>query len=125
VEQEERGRLATVRLSSPLGFIVDLLAASTGIESEVIASATLVDFEGVGPIPVASAEDLLAMKLLSARVGRARDWDDARGLLETNPELDLALVRTRLKLILTRGFSRKEDLLTKLERLLSEARSSS
>jgi len=35
------------------------------------------------------------------------------------------LVRTRLKLILTRGFSRKEDLLTKLEKLLSEARSSS
>jgi hypothetical protein len=32
VEHEERGRLATVRLVSPIGFMVDLLAATSGIE---------------------------------------------------------------------------------------------
>ena len=94
VEQEEQGRLATVRLGSPLGFMVDLLAASSGIEPEVVAAATMVDFEGAGPIPVATTEDLLAMKLLSARAGRARDWDDARGLLEADPALETLLAET-------------------------------
>ncbi|MFL5365270.1 MAG: hypothetical protein ACJ781_07310, partial [Myxococcales bacterium] len=36
VEHEERGRLATVRLVSPIGFMVDLLAASSGIEPEIV-----------------------------------------------------------------------------------------
>ncbi len=48
---------------------------------------------------LAASEDLLAMKLLSAREGRARDWDYARGLVRENPVLDLALVRERLGLI--------------------------
>jgi nucleotidyltransferase AbiEii toxin of type IV toxin-antitoxin system len=120
VEQEEQDRLATVRLNSPLGFKVDLLAASCGIEAEVVANATPVEFEGAGSIPVAAAEDLLAMKLLSPRVGRARDLDDARSLVETNPGLDLRLVRARLELITSRGFARRQDLTAKLETLLAE-----
>ena len=47
--------------------------------------------------------DKLAMKLLTAREGRARDWDDALGLLHVNPRLDLALVSQRLALIASRG----------------------
>ena len=119
VEQEVRGRLAVVRLESPLGFRVDLLAASCGIESEIVAAATPVQFEGAGAVPVAIAEDLLAMKLLAAREGRARDWDDALGLLQVNPRLDLALVRQRLGLIAARGFARNEDLPAKLDELLA------
>lgn len=57
-----------------------------------MSSATPVQFEGAGAVPVAIAEDLLAMKVLAAREGRARDWDDALGLLQINPGLDLALV---------------------------------
>jgi hypothetical protein len=125
VEQEERGRLATVRLVSRIGFPVDLLAASSGIEPEIVASAQPVKFEIAGSIPVALAEDLLAMKLLSARVGRAKDWDDARGLFETNPALDVAVVRARLQLITDRGFARKQDLISKLEALLEEVRPTS
>jgi hypothetical protein len=125
VEQEERGRLATVRLASPVGFMVDLLAASCGIEPEIVAAATEVPFETAGAIPVATAEDLVAMKLLASRAGRARDWDDARGLFETNPELDLDRVRARLRLIAERGFARKQDLAAKLQALLDEIRSSS
>lgn len=122
LEQEVHARLATVRLTSPLGVVVDLLAASCGIESEIVAAATSTEFRGIGAIPVARAEDLLAMKLLSAREGRARDWDDARGLIEENAELDLALVRQRLNLITARGFARKEDLAARLEKLLIELR---
>jgi len=119
VEQEARGRLAVVRLESPVGFRVDLLAASCGIEPEIVAAATPVQFEGAGTVPVAIAEDLLAMKLLAAREGRARDWDDALGLLQVNPRLDLALVRQRLGLIAARGFARNEDLPAKLDELLA------
>jgi hypothetical protein len=122
LEQEARGRIATVRLTSPLGVLVDLMIASCGIEPEIVASATSTEFKGIGAIPVARAEDLLAMKVLSAREGRARDWDDARGLLKENPKLDLALVRARLSLITTRGFARKENLSAKLEKLLAELR---
>jgi predicted nucleotidyltransferase len=120
VEQEERRRLGTVRLESPARVVVDLLAASCGIEAEIVEAATPIDIEGVGSIPVATAEDLLAMKLLSARAGRARDWDDARGLIEVNAALDLDLVRRRLALITSRGYARKEDLAAKLEKLLKE-----
>ena len=120
VEQEAQRRLGTVRLASPSGFVVDLLGASCGIEVEIVSAALPLDFKGVGTIPVASAEDLLAMKLLSARPGRERDWGDARGLLQTNPQLDLNLVRERLRLIAARGFARREDLLAKLDNLLAE-----
>jgi hypothetical protein len=120
VEQEARGRLAVVRLETPTGFRLDLLGASCGIEAEVVAAAMPVDFEGGGTVPVAIAEDLLAMKILAAREGRARDWDDARGLLQFNPNLDLALVRERLGLIAIRGFGRNEDLPAKLESLLAQ-----
>ena len=119
VEQEARGRLAVVRLESPVGFRVDLLAASCGIEPEIVTAATPVQFEGAGAVPVAIAEDLLAMKLLAAREGRARDWDDALGLLQVNPRLDLALVKQRLALITARGFARNEDLPAKLDDLLA------
>ncbi|HEY2030384.1 MAG TPA: nucleotidyl transferase AbiEii/AbiGii toxin family protein [Myxococcales bacterium] len=119
VEQEARKRLAVVRLESPMTFRVDLLAASCGIEPEIVAAATAVAFDPIGPVPVAIAEDLLAMKLLAAREGRARDWDDALGLLRVNVTLDLELVRRRLTLISDRGFARNEDLSSKLDLLLA------
>lgn len=120
LEQMIHGRLATVRLASPAHVVVDLLAASCGIEQEIVGSASMVDIEGVGVVPVAGAEDLLAMKILSAAPRRQRDWDDARGLLEVNPDLDRTLVRERLALITSRGYARKEDLLAKLDKLLDE-----
>lgn len=106
---------------SPLGWKVDLLAASSGIEPEIVDAAVRVAFEGVGDFPVATAEDLLATKLLAAR---PRDWDDAKGLVEENPALDFALVRERLRLITARGYARKQDLLAKLDKLLGEIQSS-
>lgn len=46
VEHTQQKRLATARLQSPLGFVVDLIAASCGIEQEVVERATLVDLPG-------------------------------------------------------------------------------
>jgi hypothetical protein len=49
VEQDDRGRLSTFRLRSPSGVVVDLLAASSGIEHEVVDRATEIVLEGAGP----------------------------------------------------------------------------
>jgi hypothetical protein len=120
VEHETRRRLATVRLHSPEGVTVDLLFASAGIESEVVARATEVDLPDVGPIRVAVAEDLLAMKVWLMREGRLQDRIDAQHLVQYDPELDLELVRTDLQLIASRGYHRDQDLLAKLAALLDE-----
>ena len=65
VEHTQQKRLSTARLQSPLGFVVDLIAATCGIEREVVERATLVDLPGVGQLPVARSEELLARKILS------------------------------------------------------------
>lgn len=110
VEQEAVGRLAIARLVSPVGLVTDLLAASCGIEAEVVARATPVDIPAVGVVPVARAEELLAMKVLSMTEARPQDRMDAVGLLQVNPDLDLVAVRDDLRLISERGFDRGRDL---------------
>jgi hypothetical protein len=56
---------------------VDLAVGATGFERQVIRRAPA---ESIGDltVPVATAEDLLLMKTLA---GRARDADDARGII--------------------------------------------
>ena len=119
IEQDDRSRLATVRLRSPGGVVVDLLAASSGIEEEVVSRATDVDIEGAGPIPVARAEELLALKVLSMTEKRPQDGLDAEALLAMNPGLDVAAVRDLLARIVARGFHRGQDLGAKLDALLA------
>lgn len=119
VEHEERGRLATVRLRSPSAVKVDLIAASSGIEAEVVAGAAPVALDGIGDIPVATAVDLVALKVLSMTERRPQDMMDARGILLATPALDVARVRQRLELITSRGYHREQDLAAKLEGLLA------
>jgi hypothetical protein len=123
VEHEERKRLATVRLLSPTGITVDLIAASCGIEQEVVAHATPVRF-GSDEIPVARAEELLAMKVLSMTERRPQDRIDAGSLLLGNPALDLGVVRDHLDRIRERGYHRGQDLSAKLAAVLEAARDS-
>jgi hypothetical protein len=118
VEHDEAKRLATLRLRSPSEVTVDLLMASSGIEPEIVARATAVAIEGVGEVPVAQPEELLAMKVLSMDDRRLQDRIDAVTLLEVNREIDLQRVRTNLRLIEERGFHRKQDLAAKLQSLL-------
>jgi hypothetical protein len=112
-------RLATVRLRSPSAVVVDLLAASSGIEAEVVGRAELVTIEGAGTVPVARAEELLALKVLSMTEARPQDRIDAVNLLAVNPELDVEVVRELLALIDQRGYGRGQDLGAKLDALLT------
>lgn len=123
VEHELRKRLATARIESRTGIVVDLLAASCGVEPEVVARATAVAMEGVGELPVARAEELLAMKVLSMTERRLQDRLDATNLLIVNPSLALGEVRGLLELITQRGFNRGQDLTGKLDALVEEVRS--
>lgn len=122
VEHTQQKRLSTARLQSPLGFVVDLIAASCGIEREVVERATLVDLPGVGQLPVARSEELLAMKILSMTERRLQDRIDARNLVLFGDNLDLAAVEDNLNRIVARGFHREQDLHAKLAGLLAEAR---
>jgi predicted nucleotidyltransferase len=119
VEHDERGRLSTARMRSPSGVTVDLLLASSGIEAETVARATTIEIAGAGAVPVAQAEELLAMKVLSMEDRRAQDRLDALSLLEVNDDLDLGRVREDLRLIRDRGYHRKQDLDAKLDALLA------
>jgi predicted nucleotidyltransferase len=122
VEQDAVGRLSTVRLASPGGVKVDLLFASSGIEAEAVARATRVELPDVGDVPVAEAEELLAMKVLSMTARRLQDRIDAQRLLTRNPNLDLERVRANLRLIEARGFHREQDLVGKLDSVIAEVR---
>lgn len=118
VEHETRRRLSTVRLLSPEGVKIDLLFASSGVELEIVTRALPVALPGLGPIPVARAEELLVMKVLSMTDRRLQDRLDARQLLAHNPELDLDDVRRTLRTVKERGFDRDQDLEAKLDELL-------
>lgn len=123
VEHLERRRLSTVRLASPSGVVVDLLAASSGIEAEVVARATRIDFGEIGEIPVARAEELLAMKVLSMTERRLQDRIDAVNLVLMTEHLDLDAVRANLAEITRRGFHRDQDLFAKLAVVLDDVAS--
>jgi hypothetical protein len=114
VEHESQKRLSTARLLSALGVKVDLLFASSGIEDEVVSRATSVHFPGVGDIPVARVEELLALKILSMSESRLQDRIDARDLLRFNPGMDMGAVRGNLREIRERGYHRGQDLDQKL-----------
>jgi hypothetical protein len=121
IEHETRDRLATVRLLSPQGVKVDLLFASSGIEEEIVARATPVDMDDAGVVPVAGAEELLAMKILSMSELRLQDRLDAMRLVQFVPDLDLLRVRGHLARIKQRGFDREQDLEAKLASVLTAA----
>jgi len=120
VEHEKRHRLSTVRLMSPSGVKVDLLFASSGIEAEIVDRATPIDFEGAGSVPVANAEELLAMKVLSMTDTRLQDRIDAQHLLQFTPSLDISRVREHLARITDRGYAREQDLEAKLAVVLHD-----
>jgi hypothetical protein len=120
VEQEKVGRIATVRMRARSGVTVDLIAASSGIEREIVETASPVPYGTAASVPFARAEELLATKVLSMNERRPQDRIDARSLLTANPEIDLGRVRALLTTIRTRGFDRGEDLNAKLEAVLAE-----
>jgi predicted nucleotidyltransferase len=128
LEQDATHRLATVRLVPTRmvapGLMLDLLLASSGIETEICASAEpLAVFPDV-VVPVARVHHLIALKVL-ARDDRSRPQDaaDLRQLIRTCQEGDLALAGESVRLIERRGFNRARDLTGALTKAWTEFRS--
>ena len=99
------------RSSMPL----DLVLGGAGIEEEFCARARIHDLGGA-KIPVISAEDLIAAKILA---GRPKDLEDVRAILHVNRKsLDFELVERTL-----RRFEQaldRSDLLASLSQLSSQ-----
>ena len=121
IEQEAVGRLATVRLtlsSEPRAPVVDLLFASSGIESEVVAEAELMELLPHLRMGVARIGHLIALKVLSRDdVKRPQDLADLRALLQVASPAELVRARRGLAMITDRGFQRGRDLTSELNRL--------
>jgi len=118
LNQDERGRLSMVRLlMGPSGVSpVDLLFASSGIEAEVIQSATALEVFPRVTVPVASVAHLSALKLLSVSHKRMKDLADLSALRDVATDADLALTQEACELITSRGFHRELQLLTRFKR---------
>lgn len=124
VEQEAAGRIATVRLrkrSQGEEPFVDLLFASSGIEDLIVAAAEPLEVLRGVEMPVASAEHLLATKVLAAEPSRPQDRIDALALADALDQDGLEATRDALKEIERRGFSRGRDLLAVMEEILAAA----
>lgn len=120
VEQEATHRLATARLRHPDAVVCDLIFATCGIESEVVASAERVELFPGKWVTTATAESIVAMKILSATAKRPRDLGDLQAMLRANPTLDESRVASLLEAMEARGYSRGQDLAEKWRRLRSE-----
>jgi hypothetical protein len=122
LEQDYVERLSGVRLARKSSdVIVDLLFASSGIETEVVASADRLEVLPRLTIPVATTAHLIALKVLA---GRNQDLTDLGYLIAEASPSELDNAREATKLIQTRGFNRGQDVTADLERLIAESRPS-
>lgn len=113
LEREQDGRLMTVRLKSvaDVEVFVDLLFATSGIEPEVVADATVLEIFPDLHLKLATVPALMAMKLLSADwATRPQDTLDIQQLLRIASPSEIKETRHLLDLITERGFSRGKDL---------------
>ena len=90
---------------------LDLVLAGPGLEEQFFARATE-RLVGNVRVPVVSAEDLVAMKILA---GRPRDMEDVAAVVRARRDLDVASIRSTLRL-LERALDRA-DLVVELERV--------
>jgi hypothetical protein len=122
VEQEAVGRLATVRLtfsSEPRAPVIDLLFASSGIETEVVADAEPIELLPGLTMGVARTGHLIALKVLSRDdVSRPQDLVDLRALLRVASPAELGRARESLALIAARGYHRGRELMSEMNTLL-------
>lgn len=99
------------------GIPLDLVLAGPGPEQLFLARAEPRSIEGV-TVPVAAAEDLIAMKVLA---GRAKDLEDVVAIVAAHPS-DLHLEITRGTLAILEQALDRRDLIACLERAIREAR---
>lgn len=120
VEQQSVGRLATVRLlveedDAPVN--VDLLFASYGIESEIVAAGSRVEVSPGLEIPVAAAGHLCALKLLATNENRPQDALDLAALRQVMDAAEWTRAAEAVALIEARGYNRGRDLRSALAQL--------
>jgi hypothetical protein len=117
-EAEYVERLSGVRLErGDSDVVVDLLFASSGIEDEVVAAATLIEVLPRLSAPVATTGHLIALKILA---GRNQDLTDLESLIPGASQADLETARRAVGLIHSRGFNREQDVAGDLEKVISE-----
>ena len=119
LEHETLKRLATVRLSPPgepeEGVVVDLLFASSGIETEICREAEGLELGPGLTVPVAQAGHLVVMKLLALAPDRPQDAIDLRALVGILTETDRARARAAAVRIEELGANRSKALREELE----------
>jgi hypothetical protein len=96
--------------------MLDLLFASSGIESEICEEAELLEVFPPVSVPVARLHHLLALKSLS-RDDRTRPQDaaDLRQLILSAQAIDLSAACNAARLIEQRGFNRSRNLVEALQ----------
>ena len=120
LNQDQQSQLSMVRiiLGSSAPSPVDLLFASSGIEAEVVAAASLLEVFPDLIVPVASIAHLTALKLLSVSPKRMKDLADLSALGAVATEADRQITGEACALITRRGFHRGIDLIARYERWL-------
>lgn len=98
------------------GMPIDIVLAGPGLEELFLKRRRRRTVDGV-PVPVASPEDIVVMKVLAAR---GKDEDDAVAILAAQPKLDLGWIRKTLH-TLERALD-QGDLSPRFEKLLARAR---
>lgn len=118
LEQNYVERLSGVRLGrSNSDVIMDLLFASSGIENELVASATRLQVLPRLSAPVATTGHLIALKILA---GRNQDLTDLGTLIPAASAEDLETARAAVRLIQERGFNREQDVIGDLDKLIAD-----
>jgi uncharacterized NAD-dependent epimerase/dehydratase family protein len=74
---------------------VDVVIAGPGLEDQFLARAAPTDIEGTR-VPVATAEDIVVMKVLAAR---PKDLEDVVAILTSIADFDTAYARSTLHLL--------------------------
>jgi predicted nucleotidyltransferase len=110
IDHGPSGRLGTARMSAPGPgqVIVDLLFASSGIESELIARSRRMELLPGLTTAIAAPGDLVALKLLARDdVGRPQGPFDLVALAAVLGDDDRRIAREAVRLITRRGFNRE------------------
>jgi hypothetical protein len=74
------------------GIPVDMVLAGSGLEQEFLARAQVLDVGGIR-VPVITPDDLIITKVIA---GRAKDLDDARGILAAHADLNVRRIKSVL-----------------------------
>ena len=120
-ESKVTGYISTLRFNHPQDPVdaeeptVDLLFSSSGIESELVRSATVMKTSSGATLRVARLPYLLALKTLSESDKRPNDLDDLKALIRVASRDELREAGELVALIEERGYHRGMNLRERLE----------